>query len=118
MYDLIGDIHGHAAPLRALLTKLGYRQQQGIWRHPERQVIFLGDFIDRGPAQVEVVQIARGMVEAGAALAVMGNHEFNAVAWSIADDEKPGQFLRPHTQSKRKQHETFLRLISHQMALP
>lgn len=108
MYDLIGDIHGHAAPLKALLAKLGYEQQQGVWRHPERQVIFLGDFIDRGPAQVEAVQIARSMVEAGAARAVMGNHEFNAVAWSIADDEKPGQFLRPHTQSKRKQHEVFL----------
>jgi len=49
MYDLIGDIHGHADALERLLTKLGYAPRRGCYRHPERQAIFLGDFIDRGP---------------------------------------------------------------------
>ncbi|WP_234271031.1 metallophosphoesterase [Billgrantia ethanolica] len=81
MYDLIGDIHGHTDALERLLAALDYQERDGLWSHAERQVIFLGDFIDRGPKQVETVRIARAMVEAGQALAVMGNHEFNAVAW-------------------------------------
>lgn len=108
MYDLIGDIHGHAAPLQQLLARLGYREVSGTWQHPERKVIFLGDFVDRGPAQVDTVHIARDMVENGHALAVMGNHEFNAVAWATADPENPGSFLRPHTEKNRRQHQTFL----------
>src|SRR5690606_30581259 len=97
MYDLIGDIHGHATELKKLLTKMDYRPLDGVWQHPQRKVIFLGDFVDRGPEQVEVVSIARAMVEQGHALAVMGNHEFNAVAWATPDPEQPGAFLRPHT---------------------
>ena len=31
-YDIIGDIHGHAGALHALLRKLGYRHSQGAWR--------------------------------------------------------------------------------------
>ncbi len=55
-YDIIGDIHGHADALKALLSDLGYRERDGTWRRPDRQAIFLGDFIDRGPEQVESVE--------------------------------------------------------------
>jgi hypothetical protein len=47
---------------------------------PDRTAIFVGDFIDRGPGQLETIDIVRGMVDAGTAHAVMGNHEFNAIA--------------------------------------
>ena len=67
-YDLIGDIHGHSAPLVELLEKLDYRVANGVFRHPTRQVIFLGDFIDRGPKQREVIEIVRPMIDDGAAL--------------------------------------------------
>ena len=83
MYDLIGDIHGHAAELRQLLEKLGYSQHGGIYLHPDRKVIFLGDFIDRGPQIREALGIVRVMVESGSALAVMGNHELNADRKSV-----------------------------------
>ncbi|MBJ7276211.1 metallophosphoesterase [Marinobacter salarius] len=108
MYDLIGDIHGHASELKSLLTKLDYREIDGVWQHPTRQVIFLGDFVDRGPQQIETVSIARNMVENGRALAVMGNHEFNAVAWATEDPQNLGEYLRPHTAKNRKQHQAFL----------
>jgi hypothetical protein len=49
LYDLIGDIHGHADALRRLLATLGYTRHQGGYRHSDRRAIFLGDFIDRGP---------------------------------------------------------------------
>lgn len=87
MYDLIGDIHGHAAELEALLVKLGYQLDGPCYRHESRRVIFFGDFVDRGPQQRRVLEIVRPMVEAGSALAVMGNHEFNAIAFFTADGE-------------------------------
>lgn len=59
MYDLIGDIHGHADALQQLLKKLGYYRQKGVYRHPDRQAIFLGDFIDRGPRIREMLEIVR-----------------------------------------------------------
>ncbi len=112
MYDLIGDIHGHAEELKAVLHKMGDREQRGVWQHPkQRQVIFLGDFVDRGPQQVETVTIARNMVENGHALAVMGNHEFNAVAWATEHPEQPGQYLREHSDKNLEQHREFLEQV-------
>ncbi|MBF9140448.1 metallophosphoesterase [Hymenobacter properus] len=104
MYDLIGDIHGHAAELRQLLAKLDYAPDAaGVYRHNGgRQVIFLGDFIDRGPAIRETLLIVRGMVDGGAALAVMGNHEFNALNFWTFDPS--GGHLRPHLPHHILQH--------------
>jgi hypothetical protein len=90
---------------------MDYEEIDGVWQHPERKVIFLGDFVDRGPEQIETVNIARNMVENGQALAVMGNHEFNAVAWATPDPEKPHEFLRPHTEKNLKQHGEFLEQV-------
>ncbi len=117
MYDLIGDIHGHATPLKALLKAMDYSERDGVWQHPERQVIFLGDFVDRGPEQVEVFRIARAMVEQGQALAVMGNHEFNAVVWATPHGETPGEFLRPHSSKNFNQHAEFLSQVNEGSAL-
>ena len=112
-YDIIGDIHGQADKLDALLTRLGYNRSGGAWRHSERRVIFVGDFVDRGPDQLRTVDTARRMVDAGSALAVMGNHELNAIAWHTPDPRVPGDFLRSHLNAKwgaknRQQHAAFL----------
>jgi hypothetical protein len=105
-FDLIGDIHGQAPELRALLHMLGYTERAGVWRHKDRRVIFLGDFIDRGSWQRETVAIARNMVEEGSALAVMGNHEYNAIAYFTEDGH--GGHLRARTEKNRNQHQAFL----------
>jgi hypothetical protein len=109
-YDLIGDIHGHSEPLIELLTKLDYQLADGVYRHPERQVIFLGDFIDRGPNQRDVIDIVRPMIDGGSALSVMGNHEFNAIAWFTADPDDPESHLRVHSEKNRGQHRAFLKV--------
>jgi len=97
-YDLIGDIHGCAKTLEHLLSTLGYRQQGGVWRHPQRMAIFLGDLVDRGPRIREALHLVRDMVVAGQALCIMGNHEFNALAWSTPAAPGSGrQFVREHT---------------------
>ena len=106
-YDIIGDIHGHHRTLEALLGQLGYVVSDRVWRHSSRKVVFLGDFIDRGPGQQETLAIVRPMVDQGAALAVMGNHEFNAIAWATIDPAS-GDYLRPHSEKNRGQHEVFL----------
>lgn len=73
-FDIIGDVHGCGAELRALLERLGYTGSPP--RHPDgRRVIFLGDLIDRGPEIPQVLRLAMDLVEAGSALCVPGNHE-------------------------------------------
>lgn len=111
IYDLIGDIHGHADELKALLTKLGYVQNGGVYRHsePDRKAVFVGDFIDRGTQNLEVLRVVRAMWEAGTALAVLGNHEFNALCYHTSDGN--GGFLRPHNEKNDDQHGQTLREI-------
>jgi len=109
MFDVIGDIHGQYDKLVALLRHLGYRESSGTWRHPDRTAIFVGDLVDRGPKQLATVELVRGMVEAGAAQCLLGNHEFNAIAWITADPAQPGKFLRPHGKPGNfEQHRAFL----------
>ena len=121
-YDIIGDIHGQAGKLEALLAKMGYSNRSGAWRHASRTAIFVGDFIDRGEQGVETVRMVRGMVDAGSALAVMGNHELNAIAWHTPHPGKPGEFLRPHQSARwgdknRMQHAPFLAQVQHDPSL-
>ncbi|MBE7699065.1 polynucleotide kinase-phosphatase [Oerskovia sp. Sa1BUA8] len=85
-FDAIGDVHGCRAELEALLTELGYvieRDEAGRpvdAAHPEgRRAIFLGDLVDRGPDSPGVLRLVMGMVRAGHALAVPGNHEHKLV---------------------------------------
>ena len=110
-YDLVGDIHGHSVPLRELLGKLGYTEKDGVYRHPERQVVFLGDFIDRGPDQRGVLEIVRPMIDSGTALSVMGNHEFNAIAYYTLDPDDHNRHLRVHSDRNRGHHEAFLEVF-------
>lgn len=106
-YDIIGDIHGCSKSLTAMLDKLGYRNDDGIYRHPDRKVIFLGDFIDRGPHQRDVINLVRPMIESDAAQSVMGNHEFNAIAYHTPDHASGG-YLREHSEKNAGQHRAFL----------
>ncbi len=107
-YDIVGDIHGCAKTLKKLLLELGYGlDAEGVYKHPNRIAIFLGDFIDRGPYQREVIEIVRPMIESGSAKAVMGNHEYNAIAYATPDEEVGG-YLRAHSERNKKQFKAFL----------
>ena len=108
MYDIIGDIHGHGTALAELIEKLNYKEQSGVYQHPERKAIFVGDFIDRGSEHKKALTICRSMVEQGSALAVMGNHEFNAICYATPDPEQSGTFLRKHSELNRNAHQAFL----------
>jgi hypothetical protein len=102
-YDIIGDIHGHSNDLKDLLKKMDYGlSEKGHYYHSDRQAIFVGDYIDRGKNSKEVVQIVRAMQENGSAIALMGNHEYNAICFHTKG--KDGEYLRPRTNQNIKQH--------------
>lgn len=120
MIDFIGDIHGHADKLEQLLLKLGYVNFKGAYSHPVRKVLFVGDYIDRGPKIRETLQIVKAMVDSGNAIALMGNHEYNALCFHF--QETDGGHLRKHMikniiqhyetlkqfQNKQKEYEEYL----------
>ena len=109
MYDIIGDIHGYAEPLKKLLEQLGYTLADGSWQHKDRKVIFVGDYIDRGPAIRETLRIVKGMTDTGNAIALMGNHEYNALAYDHVVDGRP---LREHSTKNNHQHKATLEQFS------
>ncbi|MEU8245058.1 polynucleotide kinase-phosphatase [Nonomuraea sp. NPDC048916] len=80
-FDVIGDVHGCRAELESLLERLGWAVERPggdavSARHPEgRTAVFVGDLVDRGPDTPGVLRLVMGMVEAGTAICVAGNHE-------------------------------------------
>lgn len=95
--DFIGDIHGHYDALIQLFNKMGYANENGIYVHPDRFPIFIGDYIDRGPKIFETVELIKKMEETGNAIALMGNHELNYLELHFKDYN--GNYFR--SQSKR-----------------
>lgn len=75
---------------------------------PDRQIVFLGDFIDRGPENGAVVRIVRELMDSGRAQAIMGNHELNAIHFHATDPDT-GKPLRKHSEENFKQHDSFLK---------
>jgi protein phosphatase len=89
-FDIIGDVHGCADELIALLAKLGYGVQlegtgdarQAITTAPKvRRALFVGDLVDRGPNSPDVLRIVMGLVERGQAFCVIGNHDDKFRRW-------------------------------------
>ncbi len=112
-YDLIGDVHGCARSLEILLQRMDYAKVDGVYRHPDRQAIFIGDIIDRGPRIREALGIVRDMVEDGSARIVMGNHEYYALAWCTPAPPGSGrEFVREHSP----RHERVIRATLEQFA--
>lgn len=107
IYDIIGDIHGHYDKLINLLEKMGYVYNGKFYQAPHNhKAIFIGDMIDRAKKQTEVLKTVFSMLDNHQAYAIMGNHELNAIAYSIKNDN--GDYLRPHNEKNTKQHQAFL----------
>ncbi len=97
-FDIIGDVHGCADELIALMTELGYRvglegpdhdRRVEVTTPARRRAIFVGDLVDRGPRSPDVLRIAIGMVGRGQALAVPGNHDAKFLRWLSGRNVKP-----------------------------
>ena len=108
--DFIPDIHGQAGKLDLALRNLGWkRSPTGGWSHSNssRRIVFLGDYIDRGPDNAKVIRTVRELMDAGRAQAIMGNHELNAIHFHT-NDPVSGEPLREHNEKNRCQHKSFL----------
>lgn len=86
-FDIIGDIHGCYQELRLLLEQLGYAIEENAngrfntQAPANRQVVFVGDLIDRGPENVKVLKLVMDLVKQGHAICVPGNHENKLLRW-------------------------------------
>ncbi|MFC6204124.1 MULTISPECIES: metallophosphoesterase [Psychrobacter] len=111
--DIIGDIHGYADKLIGLLTQLGYVHNGQYFEPPSNhRALFIGDLIDRGSQQLATLELVFAMLDADVADAVMGNHEYNALAYATIDPNEPDQYLRPHNAIHTAQHQAFLAEIA------
>ena len=84
----IGDIHGELDHLRTLLSRL-----PDVGRGDT--VVFMGDYVDRGPQSREVVEVVRGLDrDVGCnVVCLRGNHED---AWlKVIDEGWPGFVMPP-----------------------
>ncbi len=69
----IGDIHGRADLLESLLLQI----DEDCRLYPSRRpiVVFIGDYIDRGPASREVLDLLLGYERTKETIFLRGNHE-------------------------------------------
>jgi len=65
---IIGDIHGTYFTMLALIEKV-YKKDSNA------EIIFVGDFVDKGPRSKEVLEYILPRIESGEFKAVKGNHE-------------------------------------------
>ncbi|MFF9069341.1 metallophosphoesterase [Streptomyces sp. NPDC014891] len=77
---VVGDVHGYLDELVAALRAQGLVDENGSWSAGNARLWFLGDFTDRGPDGIGVIDLVmRLSAEAAAAggycKALMGNHE-------------------------------------------
>ncbi|MDV6373644.1 metallophosphoesterase [Deinococcus arenicola] len=103
---VIGDIHGAYGKLRAMLLRSGLIDFDGSWAAGDAHLVFLGDYLDRGPKGVEVVRLirrleAQAVAHGGQVTALLGNHEvmFMAALLFRRSDPEDALGFREYWQS-------------------
>lgn len=82
---IIGDIHGHLKKLVKLLQDAQLIDAQHSWKAGTATLWFMGDFVDRGPDGIAVLDLVmRLQTEAatagGSVASLLGNHEMMLLA--------------------------------------
>ena len=83
-FDIVGDVHGCLDELLELLPQLGYKIEPSedgfsVEPPPGRKALFVGDLVDRGSADPDVLRLVMTMVDAGQAFCIPGNHDVKLV---------------------------------------
>jgi hypothetical protein len=81
----VGDIHGQYQKLIAILQQAGLLDQALAWSGGEATLVFMGDFFDRGPNGLEVLNLVMRLQNEATAVggrveALLGNHEVMIMA--------------------------------------
>lgn len=75
-YAVIGDVHDNYDHLVRLLHRIGVEiDNMQVKNQIDRQIVFVGDLVDRGDEPVKVLRLVMDMVEKNQALIVRGNHD-------------------------------------------
>ncbi|MFU8874490.1 metallophosphoesterase [Micromonospora sp. SL4-19] len=97
------DVHGHRSELRDALREAGLVDRSGGWSGGNARLWLLGDYVDRGPDGIGVIddvrQLAASAPAAGGTVrALLGNHEVQLLAAHrfgeapVAGWDEPGGF--------------------------
>ncbi|UQS27452.1 serine/threonine protein phosphatase [Amycolatopsis thermalba] len=95
---VVGDVHGHRDELAAALRRAGLVDEAGDWSGGQAHLWFLGDFVDRGPDGIGVIDLVmrlhRQAAEAGGSTrTLLGNHEILLLGMHrFGDTEVPSDF--------------------------
>ncbi len=125
-FDIVGDVHGCFDEMTALLQLLGYAVEPDgadyrVTPPDGRKAVFVGDLVDRGPKIMEVLRLVMGMVKAGTAFCVPGNHDVKLMRKLRGKDVKISHGLadslaqlEPETLEFKRQIADFIDdLVSH-----
>jgi hypothetical protein len=102
---VVGDVHGHLDELLGALADAGLVDDEATWSGGDTHLWFLGDFVDRGPDGIGVIDLVmRLATEAEAAggqvEALLGNHEILLLGThrfgdtNVPSDFGPRSFVR------------------------
>lgn len=92
---VVGDVHGHLAELTRALHVAELCDEDGHWTGDEAELWFLGDFVDRGPDGVGVIDLVMRLGEeaaetGGSVNSLIGNHEVLLLGMHrFGDDQVP-----------------------------
>jgi hypothetical protein len=95
---VVGDVHGHLDELLGALADAGLVDDEAAWSGGDTHLWFLGDFVDRGPDGIGVIdlvmRLATEAAEAGGQVeALLGNHEILLLGMHhFGDTEVPSDF--------------------------
>ncbi|MEO8517598.1 MAG: metallophosphoesterase [Dermatophilaceae bacterium] len=93
MHYVVSDLHGHLRPLVDALQQASLIDAEEAWSGGAARLTFLGDYFDRGPDGIAVVDLIRRLqteasVSGGRVEALIGNHEILALGTSRFGDER------------------------------
>jgi protein phosphatase len=115
-FDIVGDVHGCANELVELLHQLGHRvsfsakkgrRHAVVDSDTSRRIVFVGDFVDRGPASPDVLRIVMALSAHGRALAVPGNHDDKFRRWLEGRDVKISHGLEQTVEQMANEDASF-----------
>lgn len=92
MHYVVSDVHGYVEPLVDALRHAKVLDSDRVWRGGQARLTFLGDYFDRGPDGIAVVELIRRLQLEAAATggrvdAMIGNHEILALGMSRFGDQ-------------------------------
>ncbi|OLF09329.1 serine/threonine protein phosphatase [Actinophytocola xinjiangensis] len=95
---VVGDVHGHLDELLAALADAGLVDEETTWSGGGTHLWFLGDFVDRGPDGIGVIDLVMRLSEearaaGGQVQTLLGNHEILLLGmYHFGDTEVPSDF--------------------------